>query len=388
MPLSGIGTSVNIIREGLEQNGFDVTVVITGNDSIKDMAFARQSGWCIEQPGLSVRYLPDRLKSLAEFYNAKNYDVIINNASPETQLILPCLHPSAIRIAVMRGLNASNLDLLAMHSDYLHAAVGISDEMTRVMANDPHIKAPVRLIPNCTTLKGGAFPGLHHPLKLCYIGRISNPDKNVLILPRIASLLKKGGIEFSLDIVGDGPARRRLEHNLKKLGLSGITFHGALSREQTHQIMSHSNFVLLPSFREGMSNVMLEGMATGCVPICSDIENFKWVLGNAARQLQCSLHQPEEYARRIAYLGSQPDAYQALQEYLRDRQQGLFKPEYTIQGYLDLIKELTSQNTRVLPPSCTFETIPIPRAYRLYCSPLWRVAQRTKDLFTGRQSSA
>jgi len=346
------------------------------------MAFAKHSGWRVELPGLGIRHLPDRLKRVAEFYNTKDFDAIINNTSTETQLVLPCLRPEILRASVMRGLNTSNLDVLAMNSDYLHAAVGISHEMTRVMAADLRIKAPVRLIPNCTTIKGGEFPKLNLPLKLCYVGRLSNPDKNVLIIPHIAALLKKEGIEFSLDMVGDGPARSKLEGDLAKLSMNDIFFHGSLPREETHRIMSHSHFVLLPSFREGLSNVMLEGMATGCVPICSDIDNFKWVLGNAADQLQCRIQQPEEYAHRIAYLASHPNAYLSLQEYLRGRQQGLFTPERTIQGYLDMINELTSGNGRALPSPFTFETMLIPRAYRLYCSPLWRLAQKAKDLFT------
>jgi hypothetical protein len=127
---------------------------------------------------------------------------------------------------------------------------------------------------------------------------------------------------------------------------------------------------------------MLEGMSTGCVPICSDIDNFRWVLGNVAPQLQCRLNNPEDYAGRIIYLSSDVDTYIEMQKYLRGRQQEMFTPERTIRGYLDMIIELTSRNARVLPPSCTFETMPIPRAYRLYCSPLWRLAQKAKDLFT------
>lgn len=380
LPVSGVGTSVGIIENGLTDAGYKVDIVITGHEVGNDLRFAEQSGWNLVLPGRGIRFLPQRLKRVAKLLNSNEYSIVINNTSAETQLILPYLRREILRVGVMRGLNPNALRYLSINSEYLHAVVGISTEMKRVMAEDARIKAPVWLISNCTRVKGGEFPRLGDRLQLCYVGRLSNPDKNVKIFPRIAKLLKNSGVKFSIEIAGDGPAQQWLEKEFKRLSVGDVKLHGVLSREQTQQIMSHSNFVLLPSISEGLSNVMLEGMALGCVPICSDIENFKWVLGEAADRLQCDLHNPEDYAQRIAYMSSHPDIYRATQLYLQKRQQNLFTPEHTVQGYLDLINELRSGGQRELPPSCDFEKLQIPKEYRLYCSPAWRLVQKAKDM--------
>lgn len=383
LPLSGVGTSVAIIEKGLTDAGYKVDVVITGHEVGNDFQFAEKSGWNLVLPGRGIRYLPHRLKRVAEVINLNEYSMVINNTSIETHLILPCLKPEILRVAVMRVLNPDALSHLAINSEYLHAAVGISAEMTRVMLADTRIKAPVRLISNSTRVKGGEFPLLGDRLQLCSVGRLTNPDKNVKILPRIAKLLMNSGVNFSIEIVGDGPVRQWLEKEFKRLSVGDVKLHGELSREQTQQIMSHSNFVLLPSVREGLSNVMLEGMALGCVPVCSDIENFKWVLGVAFEHLKCGLDNPEDYAQRIAYLVGHPNVYQDTQHYLQKRQKKMFTPEQTVRGYLDLINELKSGKRRNLPPACDFGKLPIPNRYLLYCSPAWRLLQKIKDKFIG-----
>ncbi|GEM_PF-2972986 len=388
LPLSGVGTSVAIIQKGLINAGFAVEMIITGHDPGNDVQYAQDKNISIKLPCVHERYLPRRLRLLAECLNSNGYDIILNNTSAETQLVLPCINPEILRVAVMRVLNPSALRHLAMNSNYLHAAVGISEEMTRSMAADSRIQPPVKLIPNCTLSRAETLPALSSRVKICYVGRLSIPDKNVLVLPDVVKMLICHGVSFSMDIVGDGPARKQLEGGFGGSFRSGVTFHGPLSREETQAIMVRSNFVLLPSVSEGLSNVMLDGMALGCVPVCSDIDNFKWVLGDAASQLQCRLHDPEDYARRIVFLARRPETYHEMQQYLRNRQQELFTPEKTTQGYINLIEGLSSGNARVLPPPVAFEKMRIPLEYRMYCTPAWRLAQKAKEIVGGRKRGA
>ncbi len=380
LPLSGVGTSVAIIENGLTQAGHRVDVLITGPKPGDDFKFATQSGWNLLHPVSGMNFLPQRLKRLAQVIALNKYSVVINNTSPETQMILPCLKPEIKRIGVMRVLNPNALRHLAMNSEYMHTAVAISAEMERIMSADNRIKAPIRLISNCTRVKGEGTPRLGDRLRLCYVGRLTNPDKNVKIIPAIAKYLQDKGLPFSLDIAGDGPLGQWLENEFKRVSVHDVKLHGLISREETLGIMSHSNFVLLPSFSEGLSNVMLEGMALGCVPVCSDIHNFKWVLGKVADQLQCSINDPLAYGQQILHLATHPDTYQEIQHYLKERQQRLFTPEHTVKGYLDLIAELMSGKGRKLPDPCDFRKLKIPREYRLYCSSGWRFIQKAKNM--------
>jgi glycosyltransferase involved in cell wall biosynthesis len=381
LPLSGVGTSVGIIEKGLTEAGYEVDIVITGHDPGNDLGYAEKSGWNLVIPGQGIRFLPHRLQRVEALLNSGKYSIVINNTSPETQLILPCLRTDIIRVSVMRVLNSNALRYLSINSEYLHAAVGISKEMVRAIEADDRIKAPVRLIPNCTRVKGGKFPVLRDHLKLCYVGRLSVPDKNVTILPHIAKSLIDLGVKFSIEIAGDGPAKKQLIKAFNSIAPGCAIFKGMISREQVQQIMGTSNFVLLPSVSEGLSNVMLEGMALGCVPICSDIENFKWVLEETSDRLQCRLNDHREYAHRIETMIKDPGIYKATQIYLQGRQQKFFTPENTIKGYKSLIEELSNGDPYEIPPHIDFRDLQMPKEYRQYCSPGWHLLQKIKNIF-------
>lgn len=384
LPLSGVGTSVGILHDGLKEAGYEVDVVITGNSPGDDLAYATTSGWNTILIGAGKRFLPDRLKGVVEHLNRGGYDILLNNTSMETQLVLPCLRRGLLRVGVVRGLNDDALWQAGVNSAYLHALVGISEEMARVMTADPRIQSPVKLIPNCTRVVAGEPPRIGGRMELCYVGRLSAKDKNVMILPEIAAELSRRGGHFRLRIVGDGPDAGSLRASVRRLGLQEVEFCGTMEREAAAGVLRSSHFTLLPSVSEGLSNVMLEGMATGCVPICSDIPNFRWVLGEAAEQLRCALNDPREYVRRILLLWEDGDLYKGLQAYLHRRQREAFTPERTIGKYVDLFSELASGGARSLPPVREFRALGMPWKYRVHCSLLWRVLQSAKDACQGR----
>jgi glycosyltransferase involved in cell wall biosynthesis len=65
-----------------------------------------------------------------------------------------------------------------------------------------------------------------------------------------------------LVVAGDGPARAALEEQARELGLGGsVRFLGA--RRDPERLLQASPIFLLPSRSEGMSNALLEAMATG-----------------------------------------------------------------------------------------------------------------------------
>jgi glycosyltransferase involved in cell wall biosynthesis len=381
LPVSGIGTSVGIIHDGLKVAGCRVDVLITGNDAGRDQTYADASGWHVIKVAEGERFLPKRLKATLTALHDGAYDVVLNNTSMETQLILPCLSERMRRVSVMRGLNPRALRMVALNSTHADAIIGISREMVRVLKADRRVRAPVRLIPNCTRVVGGEFPRLSGRLEVCYVGRLAVQDKNALLLPEIAHALKGQGAEFRLRIAGEGPAGDKLRGRLGKLQLREVELCGMLSREACRDLLSHSHFALLPSISEGLSNVLLECMALGCLPVCSDIENFKWVLGEAAPQLQCRLHDPQDYAARLLYFNGHENEYRRLQAYLRSRQQELFTPEQTVRGYLDLLAELASTRERALPHACALNRLRLPLKCWIWSSPVWRGLQTAKRLF-------
>lgn len=67
-----------------------------------------------------------------------------------------------------------------------------------------------------------------------------------------------------LHLVGDGPERRRLEAQARRLGLAAtVIFHGRLPHAQVAERLRQSRCLCLPSRSEGMANVILEALACG-----------------------------------------------------------------------------------------------------------------------------
>jgi poly(glycerol-phosphate) alpha-glucosyltransferase len=86
----------------------------------------------------------------------------------------------------------------------------------------------------------------------------------------IASARVAGAASVTLDVYGDGDEKEKIEALVDELGeRRAITFHGydPFAREA----FGRSSFALLTSTSEGFPLVLVEAMASGCVPIAYDI---------------------------------------------------------------------------------------------------------------------
>ena len=378
LPLSGVGTSIGIICSGLSNAGHKVDVLITSCDPGGDFERAKRDGWSIECCCEGVRFLRERLRKTLSCLSG--YDVIINNHSMETQLVAPCLSSDIIRISVMRALADSAIEQVSLNSQYFDAAVAISEEMQRVMRETSEIQCPIQLIPNCTEAKTDELTGLNSPIRIAYVGWLRKRHKNVMILPDIVTCLYKYNIDFSLTIAGDGPDRRILEEKMDKVKVkSRVAMLGEIPRGEARDILRKSHFTLIPSHYEGLSNVMLETMALGSVPIASNIANFQWVLGDVAAKLQVPISSADAYAKRIVELAADTKEYYKIQGYLRKPQRTMFTPEMTVNGYLSLIAQLKTHNRAKNVASVPFDKLALPGRYRHQCTVWWRCLQIARD---------
>ncbi|MBI2899309.1 MAG: glycosyltransferase [Planctomycetes bacterium] len=83
----------------------------------------------------------------------------------------------------------------------------------------------------------------------------------------------------SLDLVGEGPDRGRLEEQAARLGLSGsVRFHGGLPHERVLDMMELADVFCLPSRREGWPLVAVEALAAGLPIIGSDIGGIREIV--------------------------------------------------------------------------------------------------------------
>ena len=101
------------------------------------------------------------------------------------------------------------------------------------------------------------------------VGRL-DPIKDQRLLLQAFSCLKHEKKNLRLVLVGDGPEKRNLESVRKRLSIGDrVVFLG--ERDDVDKILSAFDLFVLPSRNEGISNTILEAMATGLPVIATDV---------------------------------------------------------------------------------------------------------------------
>jgi len=105
----------------------------------------------------------------------------------------------------------------------------------------------------------------------CYIGRLDKRKCVDLIVN--ASRILKGGYQFSIIIIGDGPWRRDIEKIIEKNSLKQyISIAGYITYDKISTYILNSKFLILPSSYEIDPLIVKEALALGTPCIVSNIQ--------------------------------------------------------------------------------------------------------------------
>jgi glycosyltransferase involved in cell wall biosynthesis len=99
------------------------------------------------------------------------------------------------------------------------------------------------------------------PLTVLSVGNLIAIKGHALLLRAFARVLREAP-DCSLEIIGDGPERKRLGQLVAELGIAkAVHFYGRQSRDFVVQAMRRCTIFALPSAYEGLGCVYLEAMA-------------------------------------------------------------------------------------------------------------------------------
>lgn len=107
--------------------------------------------------------------------------------------------------------------------------------------------------------------GADDPLLIGSVGRLQAVKNHVLLVDACADLLARRPDlrgRFEVSLVGDGPERSAVEARIGERGLGGIVRVAGFSDDVASRLRAFDVFVL-PSLNEGISNTILEAMASG-----------------------------------------------------------------------------------------------------------------------------
>lgn len=98
-------------------------------------------------------------------------------------------------------------------------------------------------------------------LRLLTVGRL-HPIKGYPLLLEACAELTSRGIDWTLDMVGDGPLRADLERLAHELKIEGrIRFSGPVGQDKIAEHFELANVMVMSSFMEGIPVVLMEAMA-------------------------------------------------------------------------------------------------------------------------------
>jgi glycosyltransferase involved in cell wall biosynthesis len=104
------------------------------------------------------------------------------------------------------------------------------------------------------------------PLAL-FVGRLVD-HKNLPMLVRAAGRLAAGGSALRFVLVGDGPLAGETRRAIADAGLdTRVTLTG--ERDDAAELMCAADMLVLPSWREGLPNVVIEAMQAGCAVVAT-----------------------------------------------------------------------------------------------------------------------
>jgi glycosyltransferase involved in cell wall biosynthesis len=115
-------------------------------------------------------------------------------------------------------------------------------------------------------------------VRLIFVGGLIPRKAPILAVSALAEVLSDG-YDCTLEFVGDGPERKRLEGAVRNLNLADkVIFHGTIPFSNTLEKMLESDIMLFPTMRETSPLAAIEGLANGLPIVCCDVSGINEVV--------------------------------------------------------------------------------------------------------------
>ena len=192
------------------------------------------------------------------------------------------------------------LEKASLHLTNLDKIVVVNPVIQRMLVREGFSQDKIAFVGNGVNVEDYVFCEDKVPCSLIYIGRLTEL-KMVSSLVEVVSAVKEKIPGVILHIVGDGPKHKELSREIASLDLSQNVFmHGYSSEREKIQLLSSSALYVSNSVFEGFGIPVVEAMATGTVPVISDIESHRFIFQGA--DVGCLVRNKEEMAMRISDL--------------------------------------------------------------------------------------
>lgn len=180
------------------------------------------------------------------------------------------------------------------------------------------------------------------------VGRL-DPVKDHTTLLRATEMMLERGLDVRVVIAGEGPERKALEDNLAQRPiLAQRTVLTGDVQDVAHWLNAFDIFVL-PSLSEGMSNTLLEAMATGVPPLATAVGGNAEVIEDGNSGVLVPPGDAKKICEYLLQLAPSPERRRQLGQNARQRIVSHFSLDRMLSRYTEMYCQLMNANQRSVP---------------------------------------
>lgn len=171
-----------------------------------------------------------------------------------------------------------------------------------------------------------------------FVGRLCEQKNLFFLIDQLSSLMKEVKTPFTLNIVGDGPIKEKLQQHADSLGMSNrIQWHGWLTKSKIVKLLQSSDCFINPSLCEGMPNAVSEAMACGLPVIASDVAGNNALIIDGDNGFLFNLGDDVKFNDSIKRVMESPDLLSKLGKNASNRMINSFSWHQTALEYVRII---------------------------------------------------
>ena len=181
--------------------------------------------------------------------------------------------------------------------------------------------------------------GLKHPASILWAGRLiglKHPEEAIYM----AEKLKENGYRFTLNIIGDGELRPKLEQMIDNKALSDyVSILGFMSPEKVRENMEQSEIFLFTSDKnEGWGAVLNESMNSACAVVaCREIGSVPYLIEDGVNGFIYDKHGRNSLYSHVKQLIEDKDLREKIQKNAYETMKNTWNAEVAADRLLHLI---------------------------------------------------
>ena len=136
--------------------------------------------------------------------------------------------------------------------------------------------------------------------KIICVSRLTKRKGIDYLLTAISKIVMAGHERIILYLVGEGNTKGDLEKQSAELGIEDfVKFSGRIAHDDLPEIYNSADVFVLPSLNEGMSNTMLEALASGLPLIATDTGGTKELVKDGINGFVVKMEDSDDLAEKI-----------------------------------------------------------------------------------------